>query len=239
MSIMPASGEISMSNLQQVFGGTFPIGMDEYYSNAATQHSIGVSGIPVIGNVISINAFYGKRKGLQGNLIRRRFTLNNETASSSLAAMNTAFNNTLVTEIAFATNFTVPALETYGLEYTGWIMVSTSGSYQLGVRSDDGSDLAISFNGTSWDVVTTAYGLKPPESTPPNPGTRTLTAGLYYPIRIRMHEQGGGEALFVEWRIPGSSTWVSIPFSNFYCAATSPPTTTTVRANDYPEPRVP
>jgi hypothetical protein len=59
---MPASGQISMSNLQQVFGGTFPIGMDEYYSNAASGFTTGVSGIPAIGNLINLSMFYGKSK---------------------------------------------------------------------------------------------------------------------------------------------------------------------------------
>jgi hypothetical protein len=210
-----------------------------YFSNATQAYTTGVAGIPATGSSLSMSHFQGKSKGfLQGRLIRRRFTLNSETASSTLAGMNAGFNNMLSTEIAHVTNFTVPIADTYALEYTGWITVSTTGTYTFGVRSDDGADLAISFDNTSWDVITTAYGYKPPESTPPSPGSRSLTAGVSYPIRIRMHEQGGGEALFVEWRTPGSSTWVAIPFTMFKTNPDTPPTTTSIRANSYLDPRV-
>ena len=44
----PASGQISLNNLQSVFGGTNPINFSEYYQNASTGFTSGVSGISLI-----------------------------------------------------------------------------------------------------------------------------------------------------------------------------------------------
>jgi hypothetical protein len=58
----PSSGQISLNNLQTVFGGTNPINFSEYYLNAATGYTTGVSGIPNIGTQIALSNFYGKTK---------------------------------------------------------------------------------------------------------------------------------------------------------------------------------
>ena len=58
----PSSGQISLNNLQSVFGGTNPINFSEYYLNAATGYTRGVSGIPNIGTQIKLSQFYGKTK---------------------------------------------------------------------------------------------------------------------------------------------------------------------------------
>jgi hypothetical protein len=59
----PVSGlPISFSDIQTEFGGTNPIGIDEYYQNAATTYTSGVAGIPNVGALISIDMFYNKSK---------------------------------------------------------------------------------------------------------------------------------------------------------------------------------
>ena len=62
----PASGKISFNDLQSVFDGTNPrinpIRFDEYYKNASTGYTAGVSGIPNIGTPISLDNFYSKSK---------------------------------------------------------------------------------------------------------------------------------------------------------------------------------
>jgi hypothetical protein len=57
-----ASGPISFSDIQTEFGGANPIGIEEYYQNAAISYTSGVAGIPNTGALISINMFYGKSK---------------------------------------------------------------------------------------------------------------------------------------------------------------------------------
>jgi hypothetical protein len=45
---------------RQNLGGTNPIGIDEYYQNAAISYTSGIAGIPNTGAIISLNMFYGK-----------------------------------------------------------------------------------------------------------------------------------------------------------------------------------
>jgi len=59
---LQSSGAISFANIQTVFGGANPIGLNEYYLNASTGYTSGVSGIPNIGSSISLSQFYGKSK---------------------------------------------------------------------------------------------------------------------------------------------------------------------------------
>ncbi len=57
-----SSGPISFSQLQDEFGGTNPIDIDEYYTNNAKGYTIGINGIPSSGNAISLSNFRGKFK---------------------------------------------------------------------------------------------------------------------------------------------------------------------------------
>lgn len=58
--VLAATGELSFLDIQNEFGGTNPIGMDEYYSNGA--YATSISGIPISGNEISFAVFRGKSK---------------------------------------------------------------------------------------------------------------------------------------------------------------------------------
>ena len=58
----PSSGAISFTDIQTELGGANPIGIDEYYQNAAQSYTSGVSGIPNTGSAISLNMFYAKSK---------------------------------------------------------------------------------------------------------------------------------------------------------------------------------
>ena len=57
---LPNSGSLALSQIQSEFGGSNPIGLNEYYRGGANVPSHGnTSGIPSSGT-ISINQFYGK-----------------------------------------------------------------------------------------------------------------------------------------------------------------------------------
>ena len=59
----PVSGlPISFSDIQTEFGGADPIGIEEYYQNAAISYTSGVAGIPNVNAIISMEMFYGKSK---------------------------------------------------------------------------------------------------------------------------------------------------------------------------------
>jgi hypothetical protein len=59
---LPSTGQISLSNIQTIMGGTNPISLSEYYQNASQAYTSGITGIPNINSVISLNLFRGKSK---------------------------------------------------------------------------------------------------------------------------------------------------------------------------------
>ena len=67
-------------------------------------------------------------------------------------------------------------------------------------------------------------------------GTRSLVAGTRYPVRIRMHEHGGGELVQPYWRAMGDA-WSQVPWSAFWAVPSNPPSYASVRSLGYPEPR--
>ena len=59
--VLQSAGAISLANIQTEFGGTNPIGLDEYYLNGLYTTGTGATGIPT-SSQISLNQFYGKSK---------------------------------------------------------------------------------------------------------------------------------------------------------------------------------
>ncbi|MEH0985288.1 ricin-type beta-trefoil lectin domain protein [Micromonospora sp. CPCC 205556] len=87
----------------------------------------------------------------------------------------------------------------------GNLNVTTAGSYSFRLTSDDGSRLTLDDK-----VVINHDGLHGP--TPPKEGSVTLTAGLH-PLRIDHFERTGGQQITLEWKTPGSSSFVLVPNS--------------------------
>ena len=58
--VLQSLGPIKLSEIQTEFGGTNPISLSEYYSNAASKYTSGVSGIPNIGSLIKLSNFMEK-----------------------------------------------------------------------------------------------------------------------------------------------------------------------------------
>lgn len=57
---LPNAGPISLSQIQTIMGGTSPVSLSEYYTNANPAYTSGISGIPALGNAISVSMFLGK-----------------------------------------------------------------------------------------------------------------------------------------------------------------------------------
>ncbi|WP_328653928.1 ricin-type beta-trefoil lectin domain protein [Micromonospora sp. NBC_00330] len=106
-------------------------------------------------------------------------------------------NWTSAADFGFEDNFVSQVL--------GNITTTQAGSYTFRLSSDDGSKLSIDNA-----VVINHDGLH--GATPPKEGTVTLTAGLH-PLRIDHFERGGGQQITLEWKTPGSSTFVVVPNS--------------------------
>jgi hypothetical protein len=78
--VLQSSGAISLNDVQTEFGGTNPIGMNEYYAGGANV-SAGTGSIPTTGT-ISLNQFYGTQKVLPVG--RRSVNLNFFPPSSTI-----------------------------------------------------------------------------------------------------------------------------------------------------------
>ena len=60
--VLQSTGPISFTQIQTEFGGSNPISLTEYYTNASGGYTTGVSGLPAIGSVINTAGFLGKAK---------------------------------------------------------------------------------------------------------------------------------------------------------------------------------
>ncbi|MEW2445776.1 family 16 glycoside hydrolase [Micromonospora marina] len=87
----------------------------------------------------------------------------------------------------------------------GNINVTTAGSYTFRLTSDDGSKLTIDNS-----VVINHDGLHGAD--PPKEGTVNLTTGAH-PLRIDHFERTGGQQITLQWKTPGSSSFVVVPNS--------------------------
>jgi hypothetical protein len=91
--------------------------------------------------------------------------------------------------------------ERFAVVVTGFFVPSESGTYTFTCEGDDAVDLFI--NNTN---VANHYGPHGTWGLGSHTGTIELIAGIKYPLRARMQENGGGEGLRVFWRKPSQSS---------------------------------
>ena len=80
--------------------------------------------------------------------------------------------------------------------------IATAGDYEFRLISDDGSRLVIDGN----EVI----DHDGPHEETPKDGTVTLTEG-YHDLRVEFFEDGGGQALRLQWRPPGATDFSLVP----------------------------
>jgi len=111
----------------------------------------------------------------------------------------------------------------FGFLWQGYIKIPTTGTYVFQTCSDDGSELYVN------QYYRQDINLVPTVSNDGLHGTTcvsaslSLTAGIY-PIAATFFEQGGGEAMSINWDPPGTGGMVAIPNSAFSDVNTPPGT---------------
>lgn len=98
----------------------------------------------------------------------------------------------------------------YALKFSGYINITTAGTYTFYTASDDGSKLYIGDFMESNLVVNNNYL----QGTTERSGTKTLAAGRY-PIHVTYFQIGGGQELTIRYQGPGGLTKRVIPDSAF------------------------
>lgn len=92
---LQSTGPISLANIQAELGGTNPVSLSEYYSNATPTYPTAASNIPSIGAPISIGMFYGQAGPALYDFSSFNFTNAGVTGRSgpSLAQCQTAYSS--------------------------------------------------------------------------------------------------------------------------------------------------
>jgi hexosaminidase len=99
-----------------------------------------------------------------------------------------------------------PREENFGLVFTGFLEVPTTGLYRFHLDSDDGSVMKL-----HGKVVVDNDG---PHSATEKSAAIALEAGLH-PIEIEMFEAAGQDLLRLSWQVPGSPKKSVVPASAF------------------------
>jgi hypothetical protein len=94
----------------------------------------------------------------------------------------------------------------FAVQITGFITFPTSGTWNLGLTSDDGSRLI--FNGTQ------IINMKNPQGMIGVGANVVVVAGQQYPIDVRWFQGAGPQGLIMDWT-PPSGTRVAVPASAF------------------------
>ena len=114
-----------------------------------------------------------------------------------------------LTNVATATNnvWGVNANDSYSIQWIGYFLAPSTGTYTWATNSDDASYLWIGSNAVTGFTTANATVINgSPHGMRTITGTASLTAGVYYPIRIQFGEQGGGDDMQVYFQLPGSGT---------------------------------
>ncbi len=109
--------------------------------------------------------------------------------------------------------FTAGAGDYFGYLWEGYIRIPTTGTYRFQTCSDDGSKLYFNmpYNPNAAETVNND-GLHGTQCV--NSSAFSLTAGQYFPIAATFFEEGGGEAMTLNWSL-NSGSYTAIPNSAF------------------------
>ena len=86
--------------------------------------------------------------------------------------------------------------DTFASRHTGYLQITTAGSYTIYVNSDDGSRVRL--NGSEIINNDRTHSMQERSH------TATLAAG-YHPLEVTFFENGGGAGLQLSWQGPGIS----------------------------------
>jgi hypothetical protein len=110
----------------------------------------------------------------------------------------------------------------FSCEWLGYFLPSTTETYTFFTSSDDASYVWIGSNAVSGFTTANAtvnnggaHGVQE------RSGTASLTAGVYYSIRIQFGEQGGGDVLTFNYSTPTIPKTTNVTGRVFYNAATN------------------
>jgi ribosomal protein L31 len=99
MSAIPETGQFSFSTIQTVFGGSAPISLSEYYTNASSGFTTGIAGIPASG-AFNLGVFKGKSKSTQIITNLTYFSGMGSINNTNVTSVNLVYNSKTYTLVA-------------------------------------------------------------------------------------------------------------------------------------------
>jgi hypothetical protein len=110
----------------------------------------------------------------------------------------------------------------FSVQWLGYFLPSTTETYTFFTSSDDASYVWVGSNAitgfTTANATVNNGGL---HGNRERSGTASLTAGVYYPIRIQFGEQGGGDVLTFNYSTPTITKTTTVTDRVFYNSATN------------------
>jgi cytochrome c553 len=99
--------------------------------------------------------------------------------------------------------------DNFSMRWEGFVEAPTAGSYQFQTNSDDG--VRVWIDGVqrinNWTMHSPTLDTTP---------TITLSAGQRVSVRIEYQERTGGALIQFRWRLPGASTFTTVPANRLY-----------------------
>jgi len=110
----------------------------------------------------------------------------------------------------------------FSVQWLGYFLPSTTETHTFFTSSDDASYVWVGTNAvsgfTTGNATVNNGGLHGNQEAS---GTSSLTAGVYYPIRIQFGENGGGDVMTFNYSTPTISKTTNVTGRVFYNAATN------------------
>jgi lambda family phage minor tail protein L len=151
----------------------------------------------------------------QGSLVRRKYTIPSAVWPLTTEALTAQIAAAQYSSETLATSFTLENIDLYFYEYLGYFKVDygQGGTYEFEVIVNDSAELFI-------DGVKICAYYKPSSSSGNNTvsGSVTLAEG-YHRFVFRYYEANGSNSdqfLNVNYKVPNSSSFITIPFTRFY-----------------------
>lgn len=148
----------------------------------------------------------------------------NDNVSFFATATPTTFGANPATSVQ-TTTISEPSSDdgsSFSVQWLGYFLPSTTETYTFFTSSDDASYVWVGSNAitgfTTANATVDNGGL---HGNRERSGTASLTAGVYYPIRIQFGENGGGDVLTFNYSTPTITKTTTVTDRVFYNSATN------------------
>ena len=194
--------------------------------------------MPVLGNAtdIRVNGISASKVYLNNNiawqltnynagLYKRTYAgYHNESPSFFATATLTTYGANPATSVQ-TTAISEPSSDdgtNFSVQWLGYFKPTTTETYTLFISSDDGSYLWIGANAISgFSTANSTINNGGAHGTTEQSATVSLTAGVYYPIRMQFGEIGGGDVFTFNYSTPTISKTTNVTGLVFYNSITN------------------